>query len=147
MPNPPERSSWEIPEEAKAALRQGNKIQAIKIVRELTGLGLAEAKEAVERGEYAAPAPGGASASDGKLPLEALMALKKGDKIGAIKIVRTAFGLGLKEAKDRVDASIAGDPALRAEMESVVQRGRPGRLLWILLIFAVAGLVFYFTRR
>jgi ribosomal protein L7/L12 len=33
------------------ALRRGNKIEAIKIYRELTGVGLAEAKEAVERAE------------------------------------------------------------------------------------------------
>jgi ribosomal protein L7/L12 len=33
------------------ALRRGNKIEAIKIYRELTGVGLAEAKQAVERFE------------------------------------------------------------------------------------------------
>lgn len=33
------------------ALRRGNKIEAIKIYRELTGVGLAEAKEAVDRAE------------------------------------------------------------------------------------------------
>jgi ribosomal protein L7/L12 len=33
------------------ALRRGNKIEAIKIYRELTGVGLAEAKEAVEKME------------------------------------------------------------------------------------------------
>ena len=33
------------------ALRRGNKIEAIKVYRELTGVGLAEAKEAVERQE------------------------------------------------------------------------------------------------
>jgi ribosomal protein L7/L12 len=33
------------------ALRRGNKIEAIKIYRELTGVGLAEAKQAIERGE------------------------------------------------------------------------------------------------
>jgi len=39
--------------ELQAALRSGNKIEAIKIYRELTGVGLAEAKEAVERaGRY-----------------------------------------------------------------------------------------------
>jgi len=32
------------------ALRSGNKIEAIKLYREVTGLGLAEAKEAIERG-------------------------------------------------------------------------------------------------
>lgn len=31
------------------ALRRGNKIEAIKIYRELTGLGLAEAKQAVDQ--------------------------------------------------------------------------------------------------
>lgn len=31
------------------ALRRGNKIEAIKIYRELTGVGLAEAKQAVEQ--------------------------------------------------------------------------------------------------
>jgi ribosomal protein L7/L12 len=31
------------------ALRRGNKIEAIKIYRELTGVGLAEAKEAIDR--------------------------------------------------------------------------------------------------
>lgn len=33
------------------ALRRGNKIEAIKIYRELTGLGLAEAKAAIEKAE------------------------------------------------------------------------------------------------
>lgn len=31
------------------ALRRGNKIEAIKIYRELTGVGLAEAKQAIDR--------------------------------------------------------------------------------------------------
>jgi hypothetical protein len=33
------------------ALRRGNKIEAIKIYRELTGVGLAEAKDAVDRAD------------------------------------------------------------------------------------------------
>lgn len=35
--------------QVQEALRRGNKIEAIKIYRELTGVGLAEAKEAIER--------------------------------------------------------------------------------------------------
>lgn len=138
----------EIPEAAKQALRQGNKIDAIKIVREKWGIGLAEAKDAVENAERGAdPRPSGAIASpDGKFPLEAVVALRQGDKIGAIKIVRTAFSLGLKEAKDAVDAHVAQDPALRAELESVVQRRRPGRLLWILAVLLIGGLIAFLTR-
>ena len=33
------------------ALRRGNKIEAIKIYRELTGVGLAKAKQAIDRAE------------------------------------------------------------------------------------------------
>jgi ribosomal protein L7/L12 len=33
------------------ALRRGNKIEAIKISREITGVGLAEAKQAIDRAE------------------------------------------------------------------------------------------------
>ena len=33
------------------ALRRGNKIEAIKIYRELTGVGLAEAKQAIDRAD------------------------------------------------------------------------------------------------
>ncbi len=35
----------------REALRRGNKIEAIKIYRELTGVGLAEAKQAIDRAE------------------------------------------------------------------------------------------------
>ena len=34
------------------ALRKGNKIEAIKIYRELTGVGLAEAKQVIDRAEH-----------------------------------------------------------------------------------------------
>jgi len=34
------------------ALRQGNKIEAIKLYREMTGVGLAEAKQAIDRAEH-----------------------------------------------------------------------------------------------
>ena len=37
-----------IPEDAIAALRQGNKIEAIKLTREKTAMGLKDSKEAVE---------------------------------------------------------------------------------------------------
>ena len=37
--------------QVQEALRRGNKIEAIKIYRELTGVGLAEAKQAIDRAE------------------------------------------------------------------------------------------------
>jgi hypothetical protein len=54
-PNPEEQAS-----QVKAALFAGNKIQAIKLYREQTGLGLAESKNAVEKleAELRASSPG-----------------------------------------------------------------------------------------
>jgi hypothetical protein len=43
----------DLPPAAAEALRAGNKIQAIKIYREATGVGLKEAKDAVDRAESA----------------------------------------------------------------------------------------------
>jgi ribosomal protein L7/L12 len=37
--------------EIQAALRSGNKIEAIKIYREMTGVGLAEAKDVIDKAE------------------------------------------------------------------------------------------------
>jgi hypothetical protein len=43
-----------------------------------------------------------------QLPAEAIAALQQGNKIDAIRIVRAELGIGLKEAKDLVDAAEAG---------------------------------------
>ncbi len=103
----------DVVDEALRILRDGNKIAAIKHVRERTGLGLKEAKdvvEAAERGERqripAAPAatPAAADASDGALHDDELRALlADGQKIEAIKRVREHTGWGLAEAKDYVE--------------------------------------------
>lgn len=45
------RSDPVLSPRVREALRQGNKIEAIKIYRELTGVGLAGAKEAIDRAE------------------------------------------------------------------------------------------------
>jgi ribosomal protein L7/L12 len=102
--------------EALRILRDGNKIAAIKLVRERTGLGLKEAKdvvEAAERGERqripatpaaAADGASGASGANGALRDDELRALvADGQKIEAIKRVREHTGWGLAEAKDYVD--------------------------------------------
>lgn len=47
-PTPDEQALFALPE-IRAALERGNKIEAIKLVREQTRLGLKEAKELVER--------------------------------------------------------------------------------------------------
>jgi ribosomal protein L7/L12 len=109
----------------------GEKIAAIKLLREATGMGLAEAKaviDAVERGERLPPLaeqqvqqqnasraadPGGDVLLADALPTEVRRLAEAGNRIHAIKLLREQRGLGLKEAKDLLDrlAPIAGGAA------------------------------------
>jgi ribosomal protein L7/L12 len=92
----------------------GDKLGAVKILRSATGLGLADAVRIVDKlGASAKPAKTGPSLDkgvavtpsslgpDNEAEVRALLA--GGNKIEAIKLVRTVTGMGLKEAKDFVE--------------------------------------------
>ncbi|QDV35665.1 ribosomal protein L7/L12 [Tautonia plasticadhaerens] len=124
------------PEDLKRQVRdlldQGSKIEAIKVYRERTGAGLKEAKDAVEAFERGDPGlmPGGI---EGPLEGELLDLLRNGRKIEAIKRYREATGVGLKEAKDAVEA-LAGRHGLAATSQG------PGCLsLIVLALMVLAG--------
>jgi ribosomal protein L7/L12 len=114
--------------ELRSLLENGRKIEAIKLFRERTGAGLAQAKEAVEafeRGEtLAAKVP-----ADSDLEREIVPLLEQGKKIEAVKLYREKAGAGLKEAKDAVEA-------LAAERHITVPL-RSGCLGVVLFILAV----------
>lgn len=100
--------------EVRELLASGNKIEAIKRVRELSGLGLKEAKDFVESlpaGGAALPtrpAAPPAPRSIGEPELAEIRALaEQGNKIGAVKRARELTGLGLKEALDFVEDLVA----------------------------------------
>jgi len=133
-----------LPAEAIAALERGDLIDAIKCTREATGLGLKESKDLVER--YA-KGEAGVDAAEGKddfenllqghptpasaLPAVARSALQRGQVLEAIKLTREATGLGLKEAKDLVDAARAADgsvPGLAAAGATFDPMHEPGRV-------------------
>jgi ribosomal protein L7/L12 len=120
---PPPATRAVMEAEILALLRDGNKIEAIKRLREATGLGLKEAKDAIDTIEAAnAGSPAGVYANVGRLleehpgtvkatvpaPAEVdtqiQSLLHDGKKIEAVKLYREVSGLGLKEAKDHVDA-------------------------------------------
>ena len=98
-----------------AEVKGGNKIAAIKLCREATGLGLAEAKDWVEKLETApdAPLPSGGKLAGALAPVAELL-FKGGNKIAAIQLYREQVkpGSGLAEAKDAVEQLEAG---LRAQ--------------------------------
>lgn len=136
-------------------------IHAIKLYREATGAGLAEAKHAVEamaRNEYVKP-PSAARDYDNPI-LEARIKslLARGQKVEAVKIYREEYGIGLKEAKDAVDrmeasmkrdgssmnmpyeSAISGDPFA----DNTGGGSRVMILLAAIVAVAVCGLGVYF---
>jgi len=128
----------------------GNVIHAIKEVRAATGLGLAEAKDLVDglRADgVAAPASTPVAARASGIQLDAAQQgalcelLERGQAIEAIKQVRTWTGLGLKEAKDFVDA-VQGRPP------RVASGGNAVRIVLVFAgLLAAAGLVWWVTGR
>lgn len=97
-------SAAELEAEVRSLLRNGDKIQAIKAVRDATGCGLKEGKEAVERLEQGLSLYPSAPEQIGvETEAEVRRLSRSGDKIEAIKRYREATGCGLKEAKDAVD--------------------------------------------
>jgi len=129
---------------AISALAAGdNKIAAIKRMRELTGLGLKEAKDYVEALPLAAPADpptpaltpaANAAVTPDLAEVSALLA--GGNKIAAIKRLREVTGVGLKEAKDYVEAMPLTDapppprvpaaPAASADLSEVYVMAQQG---------------------
>lgn len=103
------------------ALRRGKKIEAIKLYIEATGVELKEAKDAVETMKVGSPPPLPSPAAALATVHEALL---RGDKIEAIKLYREATGVGLKEAKDAVEAM--GTPAIPALPAISPKKAPPG---------------------
>ena len=113
-------------------LRRGNKIMAIKMYREQTGIGLKEAKDAVEmmeqEGQHAMIAEiaemYSSEAAEGHKGMDEIeYMLTAGNKINAIKIYRQRTGVGLKEAKDAIDRMALELKTARSERSNQTDHG------------------------
>ncbi len=89
------------------------------------------------------------------LPDAVVAALHRGNKIAAIKLLHEAWnladgnearaarqgrrggGLGLKEAKDHIEAHIAADPVLSRKIRSTTVSGARGCLFWLILLLFI----------
>jgi ribosomal protein L7/L12 len=94
--------------EVVALLERRQKIHAIKLVREQTGIGLKEAKDAVEAidrtGRLHLPhRPKPMPLAGDEVLAHARRLKAAGRAIEAIKLIRQHSGLGLKDAKDMYD--------------------------------------------
>ena len=85
----------------------------VEQVKELTVVELAELVHTLEEvfgvsaaaAAVAAPAAGGAAAVEEKTEFDVILKSAGASKLNVIKVVRAATGLGLKDAKDLVDAA------------------------------------------
>jgi hypothetical protein len=106
---------------------------------------------------------------DGSLPPDVIDALRQGRMIEAIKLLRTGSGIGLKEAKDIIDAHIrraaapvgsqgAKDAAAASQRRMIANHSNPGgyspgevprshNFSWVIVVLVAAAFAgFYFLR-
>ena len=132
----------------KGLLKENRRTEAVRLYMEQTGASLKEATQAIDQIQHDRPAeviqtPAGPFAVDlGEI--ERLT--RNGQKINAIKLLREQTGLGLKEAKDAVDAIERGQlPSLsidqRARSKTAIS-GNLGCLLGCLPMLGFMGLCF-----
>jgi ribosomal protein L7/L12 len=131
-----------LPPEVVAALQRGNVIEAVKLLRKTFDISLKEAKAAIDQRSrgVAQPPAGSSAASPVQLPIEALQALRRGNEIEAIGIVRKKTGVGLMEAKEAVDAWRRRNPDPRHGLspgEVPPQRNE----IWIFLAIALVAFI------
>jgi LSD1 subclass zinc finger protein len=158
LPSAQETSPLAELEEIRALAQGGNLVEAIRRFRELYGVGLKEAKDAVEAlaaGKvievnqiFAAPVTAKVT---GEALNEVLELLRSGDKIAAIKRYREITDAGLAEAKEaveKIEAGLTGIPVPpRAGMPGSIpmqQKSKPKVSLGCVLVpilLVVVGII------
>ncbi len=78
-----------------------------------------------------------------ELPPEAMAALARGSKIDAIREVRFARSVGLKEAKEMVEEYLEGHPAAQGKMNEA-NAGSVKVAAGLSVLVAVAGALLWF---
>ena len=136
-----------LPPDVLAALQVGNKLEAVKLLCEATGLGLKESKDAVEEYANGNHSHAAIASAMSPLPSPVIEVLRRGSKVEAVKLLREKTGLGLNEAKDWVEAA-------SPEVQLEVDRDAPGKvstsrnLIWyVIAAQAVTALIVYCVLR
>jgi hypothetical protein len=83
------------------------------------------------------------------LPAAAAAAISTGHLVDAIKCVRAAEGLGLTEAKQRIEAYVARNPMLKTQLAEQQARMKRRLIQWVLVIdlLLVAAILWYYFGR
>ena len=135
-----------FPDDVLDALQQGQTLEAIKLLRTATGLGLKEAKDAIEAYQKGHPLTVPIASSIDQLPASVLQAIQSGNKIEAIKLLREQTGLGLKEAKDAVEAMPKRKAGGSAHFPTIEKPKAGNAVWWLVGAVALAFWAYYFFR-
>ena len=131
--------------EVRELLQAGQKIEAVKRVRETLKLGLKESKDIVDDVQRGRTIPLNAAPPDPEPGLTRVHTLiAEGNKIEAIKEYRRLTGLGLKEAKDAVEAIEQGMPVRVRQAATTGVTSAQSRSPWLVcgVLFVIAIFVF-----
>lgn len=117
-----EKTSVEVPEKFKALVEQIEKLsvlelsELVKVLEEKFGVSASAPAQAV-----AAAGGAGAEAAEEKTEFDVELAAIGDNKIAVIKVVKELTGLGLKDAKDIVDAApkVVKEKVKKEEAESM----------------------------
>jgi ribosomal protein L7/L12 len=136
-----------LPVQVVDALQSGHILDAIKLLRDAKGLGLQDAKDVADRylrGNTVVAAP---SRFPGAPPPDVVSALQQGRKIEAIRLMRERTGLGLKEAKDAVDAFEAQTQLMQGTGSPGEVPRSDGTIWWVIGGIVVAWALYHFSGR
>lgn len=111
----------EVPAKFQALVESIEKLSVIELAELVKVL---EEKFGVSAAAPVAVAAAGAEAAEEKSTFDVELTDAGGNKIGVIKAVREVTGLGLKEAKDLVDAApkMVKEGAMKAEAEDLKKK-------------------------
>lgn len=130
-----------LPAEVRRAADQGDLITAIRILRTTHRMHLATAKAMVEDYLRQGPRPG-VPVGSSSMPADAVAFLHEGNLIGAIRRLREATGLGLKESKTAVEQYLKANPLIHEQFREAARRHRRGPWRALLgFVLAVAAVL------
>ncbi|MCB0346565.1 MAG: ribosomal protein L7/L12 [Bdellovibrionales bacterium] len=79
----------------------------------------------------------------GDVPQDVIVALERGSKIEGIKLLREHRGIGLKEAKEAVEAFLASRPDIQTRMNESSAQNAKGGLKTLLTVVAILTALFF----
>ncbi len=134
----------QLPPKITEQLKKGNKIEAIKLLREEKGPGLKEAKELIDQIANEGTFTGNNNQNQENFSLlyTVLNHLRAGKKIDAIKALRNETGVGLKDAKDIVEKALLEYPDVKLRYDAENKRGVVCFLLFTLAVILIVIIIY-----